>query len=58
MVDVDWMVEADQKEYEFIIDKEKAMRYGVAPQQIVYTMNMALSDSPVTNLYDEKLPIK
>jgi multidrug efflux pump subunit AcrB len=53
VVDVDWMVEADQKEYEFIIDKEKAMRYGVAPQQIVYTMNMALSDRPVTNLYDE-----
>ncbi len=55
VVDVDWMVEADQKEYEFIIDKEKAMRYGVAPQQIVYTMNMALSDRPVANLYDEKV---
>ncbi len=53
VVDVDWMVEADQKEFEFIIDKEKAMRYGVAPQQIVYTMNMALSDKPVTNLYAE-----
>jgi len=53
VVDVDWMVEADQREYEFIMDKEKAMRYGVAPQQIVYTMNMALSDRPVTNLYDE-----
>ncbi len=53
VVDVDWMVEADQKEYEFVIDKEKAMRYGVVPQQIVYTMNMALSDRPVTNLYDE-----
>ena len=55
VVDVDWMVETDQKEYEFIIDKEKAMRYGVAPQQIVYTMNMALSDRPVTNLYDENV---
>ncbi len=53
VVDVDWMVEADQKEYKFIIDKEKAMRYGVAPQQIVHTMNMALSDRPVTHLYDE-----
>ncbi len=55
VVDVDWMVEADQTEYEFIIDKEKAMRYGVSPQQIVYTMNMALSDKPVTNLYDENV---
>ncbi|MGO3183553.1 MAG: efflux RND transporter permease subunit [Aequorivita sp.] len=55
VVDVDWMVEADQKEYQFVIDKEKAMRYGVAPQQIVHTMNMALSDRPVTNLYDENV---
>lgn len=58
VVDVDWMVEDDQKEYEFIIDKEKAMRYGVAPQQIVYTMNMALSDRPVTNLYDETTTVQ
>ncbi len=54
VVDVDWMVEADQKEYQFVIDKEKAMRYGVSPQQIVYTMNMALSDRPFMHLYDEK----
>lgn len=55
VVDVDWMVEDDQIEYEFVIDKEKAMRYGVAPEQIVYTMNMALSNRPVTNLYDENV---
>ncbi|AFL79688.1 cation/multidrug efflux pump [Aequorivita sublithincola DSM 14238] len=55
VVDVDWMVEDDQTEYEFIIDKEKAMRYGIAPQQIVYTMNMALSNKSVTNLYDENV---
>jgi multidrug efflux pump subunit AcrB len=53
VVDVDWMVESDQTEYEFVIDKEKAMLYGVTPQQIVYTMNMALSNNPITNLYDE-----
>ncbi len=53
VVDVDWMVEADQVEYEFIIDKEKAMLYGVAPKQIAYTMNMALSDRAITTLYDE-----
>jgi len=53
VVDVDWMVEADQTEYEFIIDKEKAMLYGIVPQQISHTMNMALSERPVTNLYDE-----
>ena len=54
VVDVDWGIEADQIEYEFVIDKEKAMRYGVTPQQIVYTMNMALSNRPITHLYDEK----
>ena len=53
VVDVDWMVEADQVEYQFIIDKEKAMLYGVAPAQIAHTMNMALSERSVTNLYDE-----
>jgi multidrug efflux pump subunit AcrB len=53
VVDVDWMVEADQIEYEFVIDKEKAMLYGVVPQQISHTMNMALSERVVTNLYDE-----
>ncbi len=53
VVDVDWMVEDDQQEYQFIIDKEKAMLYGVTPQQIAYTMNMALSERAITNLYDE-----
>ena len=53
VVDVDWLVEADQIEYEFIIDKEKAMLYGVVPQQISQTMHMALSERVVTNLYDE-----
>jgi multidrug efflux pump subunit AcrB len=53
VVDIDWMVEADQKEYQFEINKEKAMLYGVAPKQIAYTMNMALSNRPITNLYDE-----
>lgn len=54
VVDVDWGVEADQKEYRFVIDKEKAMLYGVPPQQIVHTMNMALSNRPISHLYDEK----
>lgn len=43
VVDVDWMVEADQPEYHFEIDKEKALRNGIAPAQIVATMNAALS---------------
>ncbi|PNW28516.1 efflux RND transporter permease subunit [Formosa algae] len=53
VVDIDWMVEADQVEYGFNVNKEKAMLYGVAPQQIVYTLNMALSNRAITTLYDE-----
>lgn len=53
VVDVDWMVEADQTEYEFVIDKEKAMLNGISPQQIVQTMQMALSDKAIASLYDE-----
>jgi len=53
VVDIDWMVEDDQLEYNFVIDKEKAMLYGVAPQQIAYTMNMALSNRATTHIYNE-----
>jgi multidrug efflux pump subunit AcrB len=44
VVDVDWMVEADQLEYKIEVDKEKAMRNGVNPSQIVNLINSALSD--------------
>jgi multidrug efflux pump subunit AcrB len=53
VVDVDWRVEADQTEYYFEIDKEKAMLYGIAPQQIVYTLKAALGERAITFLYDE-----
>ncbi len=53
VVDIDWMVEADQVEYDFNIDREKAMLNGIAPQQITHSLNMALSERPVTHLYDE-----
>jgi multidrug efflux pump subunit AcrB len=50
VVDIDWMVEADQSEYHFVIDKEKAMLNGIAPQQIVANLNMAMSNRPVSNI--------
>ena len=53
VVDIDWMVEDNQVEYNFEIDKEKAMLNGVVPQQIVATMNMALSENPITAFYSE-----
>ncbi len=51
VVDVDWMVEADQPQYDFIVDKEKAQLYGVSSSQIVKTLNLVLSENPVTHLY-------
>ncbi len=53
VVDIDWMVEAEQTQYYFEIDRDKAMRLGVAPQQIAHTLNMALSNNAVSYLYDE-----
>lgn len=53
VVDIDWMVEDDQVDYYFEIDKEKTMRLGVTPQQISHTLNMALGDRPISQLFDE-----
>ena len=52
VVDVDWMIESDQTEYHFEVDKDKAMRYGVAPAQITAIINSALSNMPVGILHD------
>ena len=46
------MKEADQPEYRFEVDKEKAMRNGVAPAQVVATINAALSNMPVGILHN------
>jgi len=54
VVDVDWMVESNQTELNFIIDKEKAMLYGITPMQIVKTMEMSLSDRPIGKMYRDQ----
>lgn len=51
VVDVDWLVEDDQAEYQFNVDKEKAMLAGVSTQQVVHTLHMALQGNEVTQLY-------
>ncbi len=51
VVDADWMVEADQPEYHIQVDKEKAMRYGVATAQVTATVNAALSGMQAGNVY-------
>ncbi|RUT79894.1 efflux RND transporter permease subunit [Ancylomarina longa] len=53
VVDVDWLVEDDQTEFQFNVDKEKAMLAGVSTQQVVQTLNMALSGRDVSELYQE-----
>lgn len=51
VVDVDWMVEDDQPEYNFAVDKEKAVRNGVTPEQVVATLRAALSGSQAGTLH-------
>ncbi len=54
VVDVDWLVEDDQKEYKFEVNKEKAALAGVNTQQVVQALNMALQGRAVSYLYQEK----
>ncbi|NHA02672.1 efflux RND transporter permease subunit [Mucilaginibacter sp. HC2] len=51
VVDIDWRVEHDQPEYRFEVDKDKAMRLGVAPAQVAMTMNVALSGQNAGTLH-------
>jgi len=53
IVDIDWMVEDNQTEYKFEINKEKAMLNGIAPLQIVTTLTTIIGEHPVSNLFDE-----
>ncbi|MBS1659889.1 MAG: efflux RND transporter permease subunit, partial [Bacteroidetes bacterium] len=51
VVDVDWMVEDDQPDYQFSVDREKAMRYGVAPARVIAAIRGALSGTPAGSLH-------
>ncbi len=53
VVDVDWYVEAGQTEYKLDVDHEKAMMYGVVPQQVVGNLTYLIGSHPVGTLYDE-----
>jgi multidrug efflux pump subunit AcrB len=50
VVDADWMVEDDEKEFIIKVDKEKAMRYGVVTAQVTAVMNGALSGMVAGNI--------
>ncbi|MGD8441250.1 MAG: efflux RND transporter permease subunit [Holophagae bacterium] len=42
VVDVDWEVEATGPRYEIHIDRDKAMRRGITPEQVARTLRIAL----------------
>tara|TARA_R110001592_G_scaffold99005_5_gene282236 strand:- start:6984 stop:10163 length:3180 start_codon:yes stop_codon:yes gene_type:complete len=53
VVDVDWMTEDDQVEYNFNVDKEKAMLAGVSVQKVNSVLNTALAGKTVSFLRNE-----
>ncbi len=59
VVDVDWMVEADQKVYDLVINKDRAAFRGVTPDQIAQTLRMSLGgvDVGIVHLPDEIEPV-
>ena len=53
VVDVDWMVEDDQVEYNFKVDKEKAMLAHVSPQQASGVLKTALEGATISYLHND-----
>ncbi len=53
VVDIDWMVEDDQKVYTMVVDKEKAAFRGITTEQITNTLRMALNGSEVGLLHTD-----
>jgi len=53
VVDVDWMVEDDEKVYDLVIDKRKAAFRGVTTEQITNTLRMALDGAEVGLLHTD-----
>lgn len=51
VVDIDWMEDDSQKEFQFEIDKEKAALAGISTQQVVYALNTALQGREVSYLF-------
>lgn len=51
VVDVDWTVEADQRELTFDVNKDKAMKYGLATAQVSQALYGAVSGMNVGTLH-------
>jgi multidrug efflux pump subunit AcrB len=59
VVDVDWYVEDDRAKYSFEVDKEKAALSGIAGDDVVKTLRLALGgmDAGILHLPKEKEPV-
>jgi multidrug efflux pump subunit AcrB len=53
VVDIDWRVEADQTEVEFMVDTERANLEGVSAQQVAETMHLSLGNASIGMAYRE-----
>ena len=51
IVDLDWSLEAAQPKLRFVVDKEKAMRNGIAPAQIAMAANALIAGSRAGTLH-------
>ncbi len=54
VVDVDWSVEANQKKYKLIVDKEKAALNGISTAQVAQLVHLAMGGLKVGLLHDPK----
>ena len=52
VVDIDWYTEDDQWQYQFEVDKDKAMRYGITTGQVAANMNAAMSGQVAGTLHE------
>ncbi len=53
VTDVDWYVDDDQLNYQFVVDSEKAALSGVDTQKINRTLGMALAGAQIGLVHDE-----
>ena len=59
VVDIDWLVEDDQKVYDLVVNKERAAMRGVSAEQIAQTLRMSLNgvDVGIVHLQNESEPV-
>ncbi len=54
VVDIDWVVEDDQKVYNLVVNKERAALRGVSAEQIAQTLRISVSGMDVGLLHTDK----